>query len=78
MDNRSNPSNEYKLHEAIELVLIACENKTADIEFIAEQIKQRELYRQKSGDFPFPKQIWLRAKNYPQFWIIDKETIQLK
>ncbi len=36
-----------KLHEAIAVVLLSCERRTANTEFIAKEINQRGLYFRK-------------------------------
>ena len=76
-DNRSNPTNKMKLHEAIEFVLQNMPNRTGNIEEITSKIIHLDLYKQKDGSWPFPKQIWLRAKNYNQFEMLDNVTIRL-
>lgn len=49
------------LHEAIVVVLINCQQRTATIEEIAGKINKRKLYVKKNGDPVTPAQIKLRA-----------------
>lgn len=74
----SNPSNVYKLHEAIEIVLRNQIENKATYRVIAEEIAKQELYRKNDGTFPKPSQINLRAKNYPQFDISERGIVKLK
>lgn len=50
-----------KLHEAIAVVLLSRDNRTATIEEISKEIADRGLYFQKSGDIAPPGQIRLRT-----------------
>lgn len=50
-----------KLHEAIAVVLLNKEDRTATIDEISKEIAVRHLYRQKSGDIAPPGQIRLRT-----------------
>ena len=71
--------NLLKLHEAMAVVLLKKPNRTDSTENIANEIIERELYKQKDGGDVFPDQIFLRAKNYPKlFIVIDKYTVKLK
>lgn len=54
-------ANLLKLHEAICVVLLSKENRTATLEEISLEIAKRELYFQKSGDVAPPDQIRLRT-----------------
>lgn len=54
-------ANLLKLHEAICVVLLSKENRTATLEEISLEIVKRELYFQKSGDIAPPDQIRLRT-----------------
>jgi hypothetical protein len=73
-DNRSNPYNKYKLHEAMEIVLRDCPNRIATFNYISEQIRKGGLYKQKEGGPAPPSQIRLRAKNYGQFEIVGNKV----
>ena len=67
-----------KLHEAMVVVLIHCEDKTASTEYVANEIINRDLYKQKDGGDVFPDQIFLRAKNYPKFFeVMDRLTVRM-
>ncbi|CAD5248140.1 conserved hypothetical protein [Imperialibacter sp. EC-SDR9] len=57
----SGHTNLLKLHEAIAVVLLSCENRTASIQYISEEIARRGLYFQKSGGIAPPGQIRLRT-----------------
>jgi len=51
-----------KLHEAIAVVLLGKENRTASIEEIANEINERELYERKDNE-PLPAyQVMQRTK----------------
>ena len=54
--------NILKLHEAIAVVLLKCKERTATIEFIAEEINKRKLYERKDQN-PLPTyQVMQRVK----------------
>ena len=55
-------SNILKLHEAISVVLLSCKNRTATVEFIAEEINKRKLYTRKDKKSVPPYQTMLRSK----------------
>lgn len=51
-----------KLHEAIAVVLLSCNERTASIQFIANEINRRKLYERKDRE-PIPAyQIIMRTK----------------
>ncbi len=50
-----------KLHEAIAVVLLSKENRTATLEEISNEIANRRLYYKKNGGFADAKQIRLRT-----------------
>ena len=54
-------ANLLKLHEAIAVVLLDKPDRTASIEEISQEIADRGLYFQKSGDIAPPGQIRLRT-----------------
>ncbi len=58
-------SNLLKLHEAIVVVLINKENRTATIEEITQEIAARELYRQQKGKGDFPPKSQIRLRTHP-------------
>lgn len=67
------------LHEAMQMVLNDCPNKSATTDFISEEIAKRNLYRQKTGGVAHPAQIFLRARKYPHlFELIENKIIRLK
>jgi hypothetical protein len=78
--------NSLKLHEAICVVLLNKEDRTATLVEISNEIHSRELYRQKSGDIAPPGQIRLRThpntksgKTYQHlFEFIEPDKIRLK
>tara|TARA_R110002050_G_scaffold65695_1_gene142060 strand:+ start:7576 stop:7827 length:252 start_codon:yes stop_codon:yes gene_type:complete len=49
------------LHEAIAVILLTKEGRTATIDEISQEIAERGLYFQKSGDIAPPEQIRLRT-----------------
>jgi hypothetical protein len=64
------------LHQAIQVVLWDCPNRTASTDHISEQINTRRIYVQKDGGHVFPEQIILRAKNYPDlFDLVGRDTV---
>ena len=67
-----------KLHEAMEVILKECPNRTASFQFLSDEIWRLGLYTQKSGDKAPPGQIRLRARNYPQFEIIGRQVKLIK
>lgn len=67
--SRSNPENEYKLHEAMEMILKEQPGRMATFEYLSREIWKKGLYKQKAGGAAPPSQIRLRARNYPQFEI---------
>ena len=73
----SNPANKYKLHEAMELVLLKFADHKATTSEISDLIWTQKLYCKKDGGKAMPSQIFLRAKNYKQFKLIDRNTVQL-
>ena len=79
-------NNLLKLHEAIAVVLLSKENRTATIHEISKEIAERGLYFQKSGDIAPPEQIRLRThtntsagKRYSHlFEYIETDKVKLK
>lgn len=77
--------NILKLHEAIAVVLLSKENRTATIQEISNEIATRRLYFQKTGDIAPPGQIRLRThpstksgKRYGHlFRYIEPDKVQL-
>ena len=57
----SNPENILLLHEAIAVVLLTKENKSAYLKDIAAEIERRNLYKKKDGGYPSVSQIRLRV-----------------
>jgi len=53
--------NLLKLHEAIAIILLSKDDRTASLEEISREIADRNLYRKKSGEFAPPEQIRLRT-----------------
>ncbi|MEX0723490.1 MAG: hypothetical protein WD053_06425 [Gracilimonas sp.] len=53
--------NKLKLHEAIAVIFLSKNDRTASIDEISREIAKRELYFQKSGDIAPPEQIRLRT-----------------
>jgi hypothetical protein len=53
--------NVLKLHEAIAVVLLNEENRTATFERIAEEIDRRHLYPNRKGGISLSKQVKLRT-----------------
>ena len=51
-----------KLHEAIAVVLLNAENRTATIHEIAQEINRRQIYRRKDEASLPPYQVMMRAK----------------
>lgn len=78
--------NKLKLHEAIAVILLSKEDRTATIDEISREIAARELYYQKSGDVAPPEQIRLRThtntesgKRYSHlFEYIEPDKVRLK
>ncbi len=74
------------LHEAIAVILLSKENRTATIDAISEEIAERRLYFQKRGDMAPPAQIRLRThpnthagKQYAHlFDYIEPNKVRLK
>ena len=67
------------LHEAMEIVLSECPNKTATFEHVSSEIASRKLYYRRDGDFPPPYQIGMRVRKYPHlFDIIPPDKVRLK
>lgn len=54
-------SNLLKLHEAIAVVLLSKDDRTATYDEISKEIANRDLYFQKTGDIAPPGQIRLRT-----------------
>lgn len=79
-------NNLLKLHEAIAVVLLSKENRTATIHEISKEIAERGLYFQKSGDIAPLEQIRLRThtntcagKRYSHlFEYIETDKVKLK
>ncbi len=75
-----------KLHEAIAVILLSKENRTASIGEISQEIADRGLYFQRSGDIAPPSQIRLRThpntnagKTYSHlFEFIEPDRVKLK
>ena len=75
-----------KLHEAIAVVLLSKENRTASLEEISNEIANRKLYHKKNGGFANAKQIRLRThhntkggKTYAHlFEFMEPNLIKLK
>jgi|GEM_PF-1286908 len=75
-----------KLHEAIAVVLLSKENRTATLEEISEEISDRRLYYKKDGSFADQTQIRLRThpntkggKTYAHlFEFIEPNRVNLK
>ena len=66
------------LHEAIRLVLEDCPGRKASTLYISKEIESRNLYKQKSGGYAFPDQIFLRSRKYPKWFSVpDRNTIIL-
>jgi len=78
--------NILKLHEAIAVILLSKENRTATTQEISDEIATRGLYFQKSGDIAPVGQIKLRThpntksgKTYSHlFRYIEPNVVQLK
>lgn len=75
-----------KLHEAIVVVLLSKDDRTASLEEIRNEIVNGELYFKKDGDFPDVGQIRLRThpntkagKQYAHlFNYLEPDKVQLK
>ena len=66
-----------KLHEAMEIILLECPDRTSTFKYVSEEIYKRKLYLQKKGTIAPPSQIRLRAKNYEQFEVIRPDKVSL-
>lgn len=74
------------LHEAIAVILLSKDDRTARIQEISEEIAARKLYFQKSGDIAPPEQIRLRThpntksgKQYAHlFEYIEPDKVRLR
>ena len=75
-----------KLHEAIAVVLLKKDNRTASLEALAEEINRRELYVQKKGTPTNKAQIRLRTHRNTKsgrfysylFEFVDPDKVKLK
>lgn len=72
-----------KLHEAIAVVLLNVENRTASVSDIAIEINRRELYKRKDGETVPDFQVMMRAKlsngNYSDwFEWIEPASVRMK
>ncbi|MFT7035955.1 MAG: hypothetical protein ACJA2S_004480 [Cyclobacteriaceae bacterium] len=79
-------ANLLKLHEAISVVLLGKDGRTATYEELSQEIANRGLYLQKSGDIAPPGQIRLRThpntragKTYKHlFEFIEPDQVKLR
>lgn len=78
VNNNLRSKNNYKLHEAMEIVLKDRFKCRATIHWISDEIAKLDLYRKKDGGYASSGQIKLRAKNYPQFEIDGDNIILVK
>lgn len=67
------------LHEAMAVVLLKRKKRTDTIEYVANKIKDRGLYTQRSGRAAPLSQIRRRARKYPQYfdWL-PPDQVRLK
>lgn len=80
--------NLLKLHEAIVVVLINREYRTATLNEITQEITDRELYRQQNGEGSFPPKSQIRLRTHPNtkagktyahlFEFIEPDKVKLK
>lgn len=61
------------LHEAMNIILQGQPNHCASTDFLSQEVFARNLYWKKNGDKPTPRQIYLRAKNYPELFEISDD-----
>lgn len=72
------------LHEAMAIVLLQCENRTANTQEIADEINRRSLFiRPSDGELVPAYQIMMRAKlckgQYKDwFEFVEPETVKLR
>ena len=81
-------SNLLKLHEAIAVVLLGKDDRTATIQDITKEIADRNLYRQNKGKGAFPPKSQIRLRTHPNtkggqtyghlFDFISPDKIKLK
>lgn len=81
-------SNLLKLHEAIAVVLINKNDRTASLQDITQEIADRNLYRQQNGVGPFPPKGQIRLRTHPNtkggktyahlFEFIEPDRVKLK
>lgn len=57
-----------KLHDAIRIVLLGRESRTATTKEISDEIRKRGLYSRKDGDAARAKQIHARVRQYPELF----------
>lgn len=53
--------NTLRLHEAMAVVLLGCDKRTADFNLIAERIAARSLFPNRKGGIALAEQVRLRA-----------------
>ncbi|HVP53070.1 MAG TPA: DNA-deoxyinosine glycosylase [Terriglobales bacterium] len=69
---------QYKLHEAMQVVLLEQPNFTGTTRFLSDEIGRRGLYVRGDGATAPTSQIAARARNYPHlFEILDNRSIRL-
>jgi len=69
---------QHTLHEAMRLVLLQQPGRAASTESLSSEIARQGLYRQRGGGIAPKSQIYLRARNYPQFFELDNsQTVRL-
>ncbi|WP_370090396.1 hypothetical protein [Ekhidna sp.] len=79
-------NNLLTLHEAIAVILLSREDRTASIQEISKEIAERKLYFQKNGEIAPPEQIRLRThpntesgKQYAHlFEYIEPDKVRLR
>lgn len=69
----------YKLHEAMKIVLSEAENKTMHAKELADEIYRRRLYLKKDGNKAHYTQVRARCGHYPDmFEVLPGNYIKLK
>jgi uncharacterized phage infection (PIP) family protein YhgE len=72
-------SSKYKLHEAMQIVLMEKVNKQMHAVELANEIYERGLYRKKNGDKAQANQIRARTENYSDlFSVLAGNIIKLR
>ena len=67
------------LHEAMKIVLLEHESRTATTQEISAEIERRGLYSRKDGDIARARQINARAKRYPAlFQFVEPGKVRLR